>query len=82
MNINSVMSHLFYYLGIMVHVAGTLLLITLLNILPWMPGWGSIVLTFMVVLLTMLNVVVLYRWFHYKKKQTLNFTVCPIDSKV
>ena len=80
MNINSVISHAIYYGGIIMHVAGTLALMLLVGVLPWMPGWASILLTLLIVVLTMANVVVLYKWFHFKKQQTRNFTVCPVNN--
>lgn len=78
MKINAGLSHFFYYFGIIVHVAGTLALMLLVNVLPWIPGWASVLLTLMIVLLTMMNVVALYKCFHFQKQQTQNFTVCPV----
>lgn len=80
MNINAILSHAFYYGGIIIHVAGTLALMLLIGIMPWMPGWVSIILILLVVIFTMLNILALHKYFTQYKRVTRDFTVCPIEN--
>ena len=79
MNINSILSHGIHYVGLGVIIANAITCCVFIGVMLSRHLWISVALMLLVAVFTILNALALRKYFNYQKRETENFTICPID---